>query len=180
MWSRATCSCRAHYLTALRAAWAIGALGVAFPKIESPPDRAQIVRWLTRAEADRMIDASPYAAPADGRRSAQAPHAQQIALFARYQGARAQEILQLQRGHIDLARGASGPAYIAKSKNGEDRWIPLHPRVRTALEPLLAEKRVTFLVGGQPLDPLFLTDKGKPYKDTRINGGGSNPVRRSP
>lgn len=152
-----------------------------FPQgIKAGGKRVEIARWLPLDVADRLIEAYAYKDQEHGRHSAQAPHAKQIALFLRFQGARTQETLQLQRSHFDLARGAYGSVFIAPSKNGESRWLPLHPRVREAVEPLLAERRATvFLVDGKPRDPLFLTDKRKPYTDTRSSGIGGNPFRRS-
>jgi integrase len=142
--------------------------GIEFPKMPMGAKRVELVRWLTIEQADRLVSAYPE-------------HAQKIALFLRYQGTRTQETLQVQRPDIDLDRGPYGAAFIRRSKNGESRWVPLHPKVRDAIIPLLEEKRDrTFKTAkGDELDPVFLSNRHIPYADTRIRGMGSNPMRRA-
>jgi integrase len=171
---------RARMQTTLRSVFTEAGEGVKFdPDIKHGSKRSERVRWLPADEADRLIDAYAYEDPSDGRRSAQAPHARQIGLVLRYMGPRSSECLQIQRPHVDLARGAYGAVWIPPSKNGEARWLPIHPIVRPALLPLLEETRPIFLDPERgPLDPLFLTDKRKPYRDPRIHGDGGNPMSK--
>lgn len=171
---------RARYQTTLRRIYEIGGAGVAFPEnVSHGAERAERVRWLPYPQADQLIDAYAFVDPENGRRSAQAPHARQIALTLRFLGTRTSETLQIDRRLFDDARGPCGAIFIDKSKNGEARWVPLHPRVREAWEPLLSEKRATYLKNGKPFEPLFLTDKGRPYRDPRVTGNGGNPFARS-
>jgi integrase len=157
----------ARYQTTLRTLFKLSGDGLKFPDdIAYVKDDVELVRWLTIAQADKLIAAYPA-------------HAKPIAIFMRYQGTRTQETLQLQRDQIDLTRTEFGSAYIAKSKNGRDRWIPLHPAARAAIDPLLAEQRPhVFTRDNRIIDPIFLSDKNRPYPDTR-KGMGSNPMRRA-
>lgn len=150
------------------------------PGIRAGGKRVEMARWLQLDVADRLIDAYAYVDPVHGRKSAQAPHAKQIALVLRFMGFRSQECLQIQRPHVDRARGKTGSIFIPPSKNGTSRWVPMHERVREALDPLLEEKReLQKITNGRVGDPLFLTDKGRPYTDTRVHGVGSNPFARA-
>lgn len=156
----------ARYQTTLRTLFRLSGDGAKFPgDIAYVKDDVELVRWLTVAQADKLV-------------AAYAEHARPIAIFLRYQGTRTQETLQLQREQVDLTRTEFGSAYIAKSKNGRDRWIPLHPTARAALDPLLTETRPVFTRDNRIIDPVFLTDKRRPYPDTR-KGMGSNPMRRA-
>ena len=158
----------ARYQITLRQVFTYAGAGVEFPKIPIGTKRVELVRWLTIEQADRLTDAYPK-------------HARRIAIFLRYQGTRTQETLQVQRPDVDLDRGPYGAVFIRRSKNGESRWVPLHPRTREAIEPLLAEQRLREFKSpdGNELDPLFLSNRGTPYPDTRRNGVGSNPMRRA-
>jgi integrase len=117
----------------------------------------EIVAWLTAPERDRLL-------------AAYTTHAQPIALFLCFQGARSQETMQLQWEQIDFV---ARTAFIAESKNHEARTVPLYPRVLEALRALHQAR-------GQPgKGHVFLTRWGEPYKDTRAAGNaGSNPLRR--
>lgn len=171
----------ARYHVNLRSIYTEVGDGVPFPTgVRAGSKRVELSRWLPLETADRLIAAYAYVDPEHGRRSAQSPHAKQIALVLRYMGLRTQECLQIQRPHVDRARGKTGSIYIPPSKNGASRWVPMHERVREALDPLLDEARKPQrLTDGRTGDPLFLTDKGKPYTDTRVHGVGSNPFARA-
>ena len=137
----------------LRGVFAAG--GLKAPKLpRSKPAKAKAV-WLPLEAADRLIDAYPA-------------HVRPIALMARYTSMRAQEVLQLKRRHVDLARGPFGVVIVRGPKNGQDRVVPLHPRVRDAIEPLL--KGVN-----DPSGNVFINALGHTWTDTRHKGG--NPVR---
>lgn len=158
----------ARYQITLRQVFTHAGGGVEFPKIPIGSKKVELVRWLPIEQADQLIDAYPK-------------HARSIAIFLRYQGTRTQETLQVQRPDIALDRGPHGAVFVRPSKNGESRWVPLHPRVRECVLPLLEEKRERTFQGpdGAELDPLFLSNRGIPYADTRKTGLGSNPMRRA-
>lgn len=158
----------ARYQITLRQVFALAGGGVEFPKMPMGNKRVELVRWLTFEQAERLVDAYPE-------------HARKIAIFLRYEGTRTQETLQLQRPDVDFDRGPHGAVFIRRSKNGESRWVPLHPRVRGEIEPLLIEKRDREFrtPDGDHFDPVFLSNRGTPYPDTRRNGVGSNPMRRA-
>lgn len=128
--------------------------GVTPPKFaRTKPSRVKAV-WLDRETADRLI-------------SYYMPHVRPIALMARYTGMRLQEILQLKRRNVDLERAPFGVIIVRGPKNGSDRVVPLHPRVREAIEPLLSRR--------EPDMNVFRDEAGRDWKDTRQTGG--NPLR---
>src|SRR5262249_11265361 len=91
------------------------------PLILERPDVVQpTIRWLTLEEADRLI-------------SACAAHLRPLVVFMIYTGARIGEALWLDWCNVDLIRGH---VMFPKTKNGEARGIPLHPRVIAALANL--------------------------------------------
>lgn len=69
------------------------------------------VRWLTHAEAFRLIEACP-------------PHLKTLVLFLFHTGARMGEALWLDWRHVDLQRAQ---VQFLDTKNGTDRGVPLHP-----------------------------------------------------
>jgi len=90
------------------------------PIIERPEAGSERVRWLSLEEADRLIENA-------------ADHLQPLLIFLFYTGARMGEALWLDWRNVDLQR-----AHVAfeKTKNGEPRGVPLHPRVIAALANL--------------------------------------------
>lgn len=90
------------------------------PVIERPEASPERIRWLTIEEADRLIEAS-------------ADHLRPLLIFLFYTGARAGEALWLDWRDVDLSRAHVA---FAKTKNGEPRGVPLHPRVVAALANL--------------------------------------------
>ncbi|HEV2559649.1 MAG TPA: site-specific integrase [Microvirga sp.] len=90
------------------------------PIIERPVASPERVRWLTIAEADALLDAC-------------AVHLRPLVLFMLYAGARAGEAVWLEWRQVDLSR-----AHVSfpKTKNGEARGVPLHPRLLVALADL--------------------------------------------
>lgn len=128
--------------------------GIKAPKLpRSKPAKAKAA-WLSIDDADRLI-------------AAYGTHEQPIALMARYTGMRAQEVLQLKRRNVDLARKPYGVVIVRGPKNGQDRVVPLHPRVREAIEPLCVLRK--------PDEHVFRNALGFAYSDTRHKGG--NPMR---
>ncbi len=129
------------------------ALGFAAPKL---PTVAQSVEepvvYLTKEEQERLLAAyNQWVAP--------------VALMLCYQGMRTQEALQLDWRNIDWTRRT---AFIAKSKTGRPRTVPLHARVYQALRADWAKR-------DQPkTGPVFLSNRKAGYADTR--GKGGNPI----
>jgi integrase len=90
------------------------------PILARPKQPKGRMRWLTPEEADRLIEAS-------------SPHMEPLLVFLFYTGARLSEALYLDWKNVDLSR-----AHVAflDTKTGDDRGVPLHPRVVAALANL--------------------------------------------
>jgi integrase len=88
--------------------------------IERPKLPGGRVRWITLAEAERLIGTC-------------AEHLRPLVTFLLYVGARCGEALWLDWSHVDLNRSH---VIFGKTKNGEARGVPLHPRVCAALANL--------------------------------------------
>lgn len=88
--------------------------------IRRPRTGKERVRWLTPAEAERLIECC-------------APHMTAIVTFLFYTGARVSEALRLDWRCVDLNR-----AHVAflDTKNGTARGMPLHPRLVALLANL--------------------------------------------
>lgn len=80
------------------------------PKIRLLPGEVERDRWLTRAEADRLIEAAPE-------------HLAALIRFALATGCRAREITGLEWNRVDLDRRT---AWLNKTKNGTPRGVPLN------------------------------------------------------
>ena len=129
------------------------AYGFAAPKL--PPivqSTEEPVVYLTKEEQERLLAAyNRWVAP--------------VALMLCYQGLRTQEALQLDWRHIDWTRRT---AFVARSKSGKARTVPLHARVYQTL-------RANWAVRDQPSSgPVFLSNRKAGYTDTR--GKGGNPI----
>lgn len=100
----------------------------ALPLIERPEAGQERVRWIAPADADRLVASA-------------SDHLQALLVFLFYTGARAGEALWLDWRHVDLQR-----AHVSfpKTKNGEARGVPLHPRVVAALANLGHRKGEVF------------------------------------
>lgn len=90
------------------------------PIIERPATPAGRIRWLTIDEADRLITAC-------------SDHLGPLVIFMLYTGARAGEALWLNWRDVDLSRAH---VQFPKTKNGDARGVPLHPRAVAALANL--------------------------------------------
>lgn len=90
------------------------------PIIERPKAGPDRVRWLTIEEADKLIAAA-------------AEHMRPLIVFLLYTGARAGEALWLDWRNVHLDRHH---VEFPKTKNGDARGVPLHPRAEAALKAL--------------------------------------------
>lgn len=90
------------------------------PLIARPTQDQTVPRWLTPNEAERLIGCT-------------SGHLRPLVIFLLYTGARAGEAVWLDWRDVDLARGH---VTFRKTKNGEARGVPLHPRVVAALANL--------------------------------------------
>ncbi len=83
------------------------------PQIERPRQPKGRIRYLIHEESERLIKAC-------------APHLRPLVIFLLYTGARVGEALKLEWRHVDLGRKH---VTLIDTKNGDDRGIPLAPRV---------------------------------------------------
>ncbi len=88
--------------------------------MERPNIDAPAIRWLTLAEANRLIDAC-------------GEHLRPLVIFLLFTGCRIGEALWLDWSNVDLARRHVD---FVRTKNGEARGVPLHDRVVVALANL--------------------------------------------
>jgi integrase len=130
------------------------------PKIERAARvKSRPIRYLTVAEAERLIDAY-------------APHVRPIATILAFQGLRIGEAMRLDWGHI---RWGSDALYvIPETKSGEPRTVCLQVRSRRALHAL-------WVAAGSPTSGhVFLNRLGKPYADPREHRlPGGSPIRKA-
>ncbi|MBP1851518.1 tyrosine-type recombinase/integrase [Rhizobium halophytocola] len=114
------------------------------PIIERPKQAKGRIRWISHAEADRLIEAS-------------AVHLKPLVIFLLYSGARLSEALYLDWQQVDLSR-----AHVSflDTKSGEDRGVPLHPYVVATLANLPRREGA-----------VFRRPDGKPY-EVKAGGGG--------
>ncbi len=106
------------------------------PVIARPKQPEGKVRWIKPDEADKLIDAC-------------AVHLRPLVVFMLYTGARTGEALWLDWSDVDLAKRQ---VTFPKTKNGEPRSVPLHPRVIDELSKLTRRT-----------GDVFLTNRGKSY-----------------
>ena len=127
-------------------------------KIKAIPFKNERIRWLTRAERDRLI-------------SSYASHAQPIIVMLAFHGPRVQDALQLQWGTegVDLEREA---IKLNHEKTSTLQWVPMHPRVKSELLPIWENQ------GSPKKGHVFLNSRGLPYQDTRTaKVPGGNPLK---
>jgi integrase len=106
------------------------------PKIRMLSGEIERDRWLTRAEADRLIACC-------------APHLAALVRYALATGCRASEITGLEWERVDLARNT---AWLNQTKNGTPRGVPLNvDAVQVLREQLGKHSRFCFTYEGQPL-----------------------------
>ncbi|MGD1039109.1 MAG: site-specific integrase [Roseiarcus sp.] len=83
------------------------------PLIARPKQPKGVVRWIKPDEAERLIEAC-------------AEHLRPLVIFMLYTGARVGEAVWLDWSNVDLGKAQ---VTFPKTKNGEPRSVPLHPRV---------------------------------------------------
>ncbi len=106
------------------------------PKIRMLPGEVERDRWLTRAEADRLIACC-------------APHLAALVRYALATGCRAAEITGLEWERVDLARST---AWLNQTKNGTPRGVPLNQdAVQVLREQIGKHPRYCFTYESQPL-----------------------------
>jgi integrase len=106
------------------------------PKIRLLSGEVERDRWLTREEAEALLEASP-------------PHLAAMIRFALATGCRAKEITGLEWKRVDLNRGT---AWLDKTKNGTPRGVPLNADAIEVLEELLGDhEQYVFTYQGQPI-----------------------------
>ena len=106
------------------------------PVIQRPKQPRGVTRWLRAEEAERLIAEC-------------STHLRPLVVFLIYTGARAGEAVWLDWRSIDVPKRQ---VTFPKTKNGDSRSVPLHPR---ALEELLAL--------GHRDGAVFRTPAGQPY-----------------
>jgi integrase len=121
---------------------------IRFRKPKLPPGK---IRWLTEEESERLIDACR------GRHW----HYRALVVFLLYTGARAGEALTLDWRDVDLERAQ---VVFSKTKNGDARGVPLHPRAVAEL------KNLKHRAG-----PVFRTRSGSAFQ---ITEGGGSPIAK--
>ena len=120
------------------------------PLIQRPRSSDPRIRWIPIEEADRLIEAC-------------SDHLRPLVIFMLYTGARVGEALWLEWRDVNLGR-----AHVSfpKTKNGEARGVPLHPRVVAALANLKDRN-----------GEVFRRPDGKPYSRPRNPGDTSAGTR---
>lgn len=106
------------------------------PKIRLLPGEVERDRWLTREEADRLIEATPE-------------HLAALIRFALATGCRAREITGLEWNRVDLDRRT---AWLNQTKNGTSRGVPLNKDAVVVLrEQIRKHHQICFTYRGQPI-----------------------------
>src|SRR5262249_36975601 len=116
-----------------------------FRQIDRPTQPKGRTRYLTPAEAERLINACSL-------------HLRPLVIFLLYTGARLSEALYLDWQQVNLTQGE---VQFLATKNGEPRGVPLHPRLLEELSALPHRQGAVFR---RPRDR-------KPYA-RKSDGGG--------
>lgn len=122
------------------------------PVIARPSQPAGRIRYITPDEADRLLLNA-------------ADHLRPLVVFLLLTGARLSEALYLDWREVDLAEPK---ATFLDTKNGENRSVPLHPRVVAALSALPHRTGAVFR---RPAKKGERNGLPKPY-ERRLGGGG--------
>jgi integrase len=127
-----------------------------FPRIRMLPEPKRRIRFLTRDEADRLLEALPA-------------HLNPVVRFALASGCRMSEILHLEWRRVDFGRRV---AWLdpGTTKNGEGRGIPLNRDAVLTLRTVFGEhSRWCFTYKGKRMDAI-----GSAWKRTLRNVGIEN------
>lgn len=134
------------------------------PTLKRPQQPPGKVRWLKSAEAERLIAAC-------------APHLRPLVVFMLYTGARASEALWLDWVNVDLDMKQ---VTFPKTKNGEPRSVPLHPRVVEELRKSNRREGTVFLThGGIPYERPNLKNDVDTSAGTRIGSAFFGACKRA-
>jgi integrase len=120
------------------------------PVIERPSVGSERVRWISVEEANKLINAA-------------SEHLRPLLIFFFYTGARAGEAVWLDWRDVDLGRAH---VTFPKTKNGDARGVPLHPRVVATLANLPHRKGAVFRKPGRVMRDGSKT-LGTPYAPSR-------------
>lgn len=123
-----------------------------FPMIRLLPGEVERDRWLTREEADTLINVCP-------------PHLAALVRFALSTGCRAGEITGLEWDRVDLDRHT---AWLNRTKNGTSRGVPLNLDAVAVLQEQ---------VGNHPL--ACFTYRGAPIRWDVTNTAWHNATRKA-
>jgi integrase len=134
------------------------------PVIQRPKQPKGVIRWLKPVEAERLIDEC-------------APHLRPLVVFLFYTGARAGEAVWLDWANIDLEKRQ---VTFSKTKNGDARSVPLHPRVVHELASFTHRKGEVFLTpGGKPYSRPKPGNDADTSAGSRIHAAFAGACRRS-
>jgi len=132
--------------------------------LERPAPSKERVRWLTVEEAERLIEAC-------------SDHMRPLVIFLLYTGARVGEALWLDWRHVDIKRGHVS---FPKTKNGEARGVPLHPRVIASLANLPHREGEVFRrPDGRPYERPEADDDDHISAGSRISTAFAGACRRA-
>lgn len=128
------------------------------PRFEKVRAAGKRTDWMSPAEALAMIDAATE-------------RFRPMLVFLLGTGARVGEAIDLEWADVDLRHGR---AVLRATKNGDDRQVELVPAVTSALLALHGD-------GMARVGPVFLTDKGKPYRatDDARSGATGGQIKRA-
>ena len=134
-------------------------------KLDRPKSPEGRVRWLTKTEADALLQAC-------------APHLRPLVMFLLYTGARCGEALWLEWKDIDLERKH---VQFVRTKNGTSRGVPLHTRLVECLN-VQQRSRLHACVFSKPNGQIFTRSRdtvSDTSAGTRIKTAFANAVRRA-
>ncbi|MFF0947899.1 tyrosine-type recombinase/integrase [Rhizobium leguminosarum] len=115
------------------------------PLITRPKQPKGRIRWLTKDEADRLVESC-------------SPHLKPLVMFLLLTGARISEALYLDWRDVDLGRAH---VQFLDTKNGTDRGVSLHPSLVVALANLKHREGA-----------VFRRPDGQPYERKEDDEGG--------
>jgi len=134
------------------------------PIIARPKQPKGKSRWLREDEAEQLLNAC-------------AAHLRPLVVFMLYTGARAGEAVWLDWRNVSLEKRQ---VTFPKTKNGEPRSVPLHPRVIDAISRITHRKGAVFHTHeGVPYSRLDPKDNTDTSAGTRIASAFSSACKRA-